>query len=226
MQVSKRIMAVVSQIAAENLADIGTDHGYIAIESIKQKRAKRVIACDINKGPLARAKVNVDSCNLSDQIELRLGNGLLPVAPNEVDCVSIGGMGGMLMIDILKASQDVVCGLNQMVLQPQLDIIEVRKYIHEIGFFISNEVMLFEDKYYNVIKCERGTEPAYTEAEYLLGKTLIDRKDEYLKKFLLKQIDVYEKIALNLNHESTRYLEVTENIKLNQEVLKCFGSNG
>ena len=40
-------------------ADVGTDHGYVPILLIKEKRADFVIASDVNKGPLESAKANL-----------------------------------------------------------------------------------------------------------------------------------------------------------------------
>ena len=50
---------------AEAIADIGTDHGYLAVELIVRGKAKRVIAGDVHKGPLESAKSYVTSRGLS-----------------------------------------------------------------------------------------------------------------------------------------------------------------
>ena len=41
-------------------ADIGCDHGYVSIYLIKEKVCPSMIAMDINKGPLLRAKENIE----------------------------------------------------------------------------------------------------------------------------------------------------------------------
>ena len=61
---------------AESIADIGTDHGYLAVELIVRGKAKRVIAGDVHKGPLESAKSYVTSQGLSNVIDCRLGDGL------------------------------------------------------------------------------------------------------------------------------------------------------
>lgn len=60
--------------------------------------------------------------NLSDQIEIRMGDGLDTIVPGEVNAVVLAGMGGMLMIDILERGEEVVTRCDQLVLQPQSDI--------------------------------------------------------------------------------------------------------
>ena len=52
-----RLEAVFSIVPkARAIADIGTDHGYLAVELINRNRADFVIAGDVHKGPLESAK--------------------------------------------------------------------------------------------------------------------------------------------------------------------------
>ena len=47
-----RLEAVFSIVPkARAIADIGTDHGYLAVELINRNRAEFVIAGDVHKGP-------------------------------------------------------------------------------------------------------------------------------------------------------------------------------
>ena len=43
----------------EIVADVGTDHGYIPIYLLQEKRIPKAIAMDINAGPLERAKLHI-----------------------------------------------------------------------------------------------------------------------------------------------------------------------
>ena len=178
MELSKRMNAVVSMVKkCDTVADIGTDHGYVPIYIIKNGISKKAFACDVNKGPLEKAKTNISNYNCSDFIETRLGSGLSVIKPFEVDTAIIAGMGGMLVIDILKNSKDTVKSLKHLVLQPQLDIDKVRRYIHSIGFKIEDEEMLIDEgKYYTVINAVKGNEKYDRDIDYIFGKCLIDKK--------------------------------------------------
>jgi len=214
--VSRRIQAVVSEISGNVLADIGTDHGYIAIEALRAGRVSRAILCDINKGPLQRAAENIAAEGLSDCAEVRLGNGLAPLKPTEADCISIAGMGGMLLCEILRDGAEVLQTAERLVLQPQLDIHTVRKFAHSAGFIIADEHMIYEGRFYTIMRCERGSEAEYSIAEYAFGKHLIERKDDVLKQYLQYRIAECEKIL--------RMHEVAEVIKEKDmcgEVLAC-----
>ena len=76
-KMTDRLEAVFTLIPkAEVIADIGTDHGYLAVELVRRGRADKAIAGDVNKGPLASAKAYVASTDVAQFINCRLGNGL------------------------------------------------------------------------------------------------------------------------------------------------------
>ena len=51
------------------LADVGTDHGYIPIYLLQQKKIPAAIAMDINEGPLERAKEHIALYGLQAYIQ-------------------------------------------------------------------------------------------------------------------------------------------------------------
>ena len=205
MELSNRLKAVVGEVRYPTVADIGTDHAYALIDLFLKDKIDKGIACDIKKGPLEKAKENIVSFGLSDKIQVRLGNGLSVLNSNEVDTAIIAGMGGMLMIDILKQSIEVVKSLKELILQPQLDVNSVRKYLHTIDFQIANEIMILEDgKFYTVIRAIQGKEVYEKESEYLFGKILLDRKDKILKDYLSVLLEKQKKIIYQLKLSATK----------------------
>ena len=153
IELSKRMQSVADMIQpCDEVGDIGCDHAFVSIYLVEQHRAKRVIASDVRRGPIAIAKRNIEAMNLSDQIEIRMGDGLDTIVPGEVNAVVLAGMGGMLMIDILERGEEVVTRCDQLVLQPQSDIEKVRRYLAEKGYHLADEQMLIDaGKYYNLL---------------------------------------------------------------------------
>lgn len=153
IELSKRMQSVADMIQpCDAVGDIGCDHAFVSIYLVEQHRAKRVIASDVRRGPIAIAKRNIEAMNLSDQIEIRMGDGLDTIVPGEVNAVVLAGMGGMLMIDILERGEEVVTRCDQLVLQPQSDIEKVRRYLAEKGYRLADEQMLIDaGKYYNLL---------------------------------------------------------------------------
>ena len=71
MQLSKRLQAVVELVTkGESVADVGCDHAYVSIYMMEQRIASKVIAMDVNKGPLKRANENIQKYNYENKIEI------------------------------------------------------------------------------------------------------------------------------------------------------------
>ena len=197
---TKRLAAAVEEIKYPTVADIGCDHAYAAIYAVLTGRAERAYACDINEGPLARAAKNIDEYGLGGKIATLLGDGLAPLAGTDVGTVMICGLGGRLTTEILSNGLERAPGLKQLILQPMSEIPKVRRFIHKIGYKISNERIVRENrKFYMILSCEPGGEEPYVDAEYEFGKILIrDATDvflEYIRREREKTLAIMDGIA-------------------------------
>ncbi len=123
------------------MADIGTDHAYLPIYLLETGKMERAIACDIHQGPLDRAKEHLISSVMTERIALRLGGGLAPLAKGEVDGVTICGMGGLMIVDILKEDMEKAQALSWLVLQPQKHAAELKVFLSQNHFRIEKEVL-------------------------------------------------------------------------------------
>ena len=93
-----RLLAIANAVPPSRaIADIGTDHGLVPVWLVTNGIAQKAIITDISPGSLAKAESLIKQEGLADKIEPRLGDGLLPVKPGEVDTIVIAGMGGMLI---------------------------------------------------------------------------------------------------------------------------------
>ena len=120
MQLSLRLKTVADSVTGGNrVADVGCDHAYIAIHLAENNIAPRVVAMDVNKGPLSKAMENIEIRGLEDRIETRLSDGLARLNPGEADTVVIAGMGGALMVRILTEGESALYVVKELILQPQ-----------------------------------------------------------------------------------------------------------
>ncbi len=237
MQLSDRLKLVISFVGpCRTAADIGTDHAYVPIELVKTKRVKHAFALDINKGPLERAKKHIQAENLSEWIETRQSDGLEALCENEADSIIIAGMGGELIVNILKKGERVIKTARELVLSPHSEIFLVRKYLIKNGYDIIREQMIFDTgKYYTVLKavqnnckmCNKTKDCAddYSETDYLYGKRLIQQKDFVLKEYLewkkRQQLQILEQLEGNVKETvGQRRQELQRDIKLIDQVLE------
>lgn len=223
MQISNRMQSIINEIEYKKIADIGTDHGYIPIYCSLNKNMEKIIACDVNKEPLKNCMDNIKKYNLEEKIETRLSNGIKNLKLFEVDTIIIAGMGGNLIIDILKDNLELVHSTKQLILQPQSSIEQVRRFLHEIGFKITNEVMIFEDyKYYNIINCKKEIEDIYTEPEYFLGKILLDKKDKALSDYCKEEQDKLLKVKKNILNKSINKELISDKLEKLEKRIKFY----
>lgn len=197
-----RLEAIVSLIEkCDTLADIGTDHGYVAEMAIKNNLCKKVIATDINKGPLNSAVSHLTELGFEKIVEFRLGGGLTVINENEIDCAVIAGMGGELISSILEESKNVSKTVNSFVLQPMTNIDLLRKYLYDNGYTIEKEIIVKEyHHYYFIIKATRRNSSCDDEIFFDISKYLFDKKDKLLLEYIKKMIDINNNILTNLNN--------------------------
>ncbi len=235
MDLSDRLQAVASMVTPGNIvADIGCDHAYISIYLIKSQVSEKVIAMDVNQGPLAIARNNISGQGYENKIQTRLSDGIDKLSKNEVDTIIIAGMGGSLTCKILKEGIDKLENIKELILQPQSEIELVRKLLVKLGFEIAKEKMLIDDdKYYVVIKAINNREDdklhndkklnqyknkinideSYNldkleanieEVHYLYGKHLLEEKNSTLHSFLMEQKEVVKNIKNKLKDTNTK----------------------
>lgn len=156
MQLSNRLSAILAFVPkAKVVADIGCDHGFVSIRLIQDGIAERVLASDVNEGPLLRAKEHVKQYGLSNFIQLRLSDGMHAItSQDEVETAVIAGMGGKLMVRILSDALKNGLAISNLVLQPQSEWEALRSFLRKHGYQITNENMIYEDgKYYPILLC-------------------------------------------------------------------------
>ncbi len=140
INLDKRLSTVASMVRrGSRVADIGTDHAYLPVYLVQAGICPGGIAADIRSGPLDAARRTVTEAGLTDVIALRLGDGLAPVAADEVDDIVIAGMGGETIVEILSAADWVKDTRLRLVLQPMTRAEELRRWLMTNGFAITEE---------------------------------------------------------------------------------------
>ncbi len=139
-ELSPRLFCAASMVrGCTKIVDIGTDHAYLPAFLVMNKNVKDVLACDIGIGPLENAKKTVEMYSLQDFISLRISDGLKEVSEDEANEIIICGMGGTLIAEILSAAGWIRRKGMHLILQPMTHSEDVRHFLCENGFVISEE---------------------------------------------------------------------------------------
>lgn len=200
---SKRMQMVADLVTRGGvLADIGCDHGFVSIYLIEKGICPKVIAMDVNEGPLLRAREHIEERGLTEYIDIRLSDGMEKLGMQEADSILIAGMGGRLVIKILSDYMDKAKALKEVILQPQSELHLVRRFLSEQGFHIVKEDMTEENgKYYPAIK-----------AVWKEGKTvMLQEKEEWFGPCLLK--DKNAVLLEYLQREKTKFVQILNEIE-------------
>jgi len=191
-----------------SLVDIGTDHAYLPIYLALNYDYKHILATDINSGPLEAAKKNIAKYHLENIIELKLCDGLDQIE-GKYDLLSICGMGGKLITNILEKGLNKIDNFSYLILSPNNNQHFVREFLAQNNYEIVDESNVFDYKYYEVIVAKKSLNKVdYSDLEIKYGPILLKKKNDlfiahyeadlkHLKEknspYLVKQIEELEK---------------------------------
>jgi len=201
-KLSARLEAVASFVEqGAILADIGSDHAYLPCHLVKLGRITKAIAGEVVKGPFESAVNNVRKKGLSNEITVRLANGLKAIHDNDgVDTISIAGMGGPLIASILSDGYEKLANVKRIVTQPNIHASSIREWAVQNGWKIIDEEILKEDhKIYEIIVLERG-QADYNELEMMVGPFLLKQKSEVFIEKWKRESDEWKRVLASLEN--------------------------
>lgn len=147
-----RLTTIINEIKGHTLLDIGTDHAYVLIRALQEKRIEKGIAVEIAKQPLKRAISNAKKHGVYDQISFVLSDGFKQV--NEAyDIVSITGLGFDTIKHILSQPHQKPA---YYILSTHSKLIELRQFLSNNNFTIKNEILVYDKRFYSIIIAING----------------------------------------------------------------------
>ena len=204
---SKRLQVIHDMLPKGVIADIGSDHGKLMIALFKSGKLLKGYAIENKKGPYQRLVKALEKEDLIDKIIPLFSDGISDL-PIDVRHIVLAGMGGDLIIDILKAHSDKLKLVNTIVVDAHGAIGKVREEISNMGYAIAEEQIVKEDdKYYEIIKFIRADKAIYTEDDLEFGPILRVEKSATFKEKYQERIDEINHL-LNLDLPSSRIEEL------------------
>ncbi|WP_270172261.1 tRNA (adenine(22)-N(1))-methyltransferase [Paenibacillus sp. SYP-B4298] len=152
---SKRLDTIASLVSSQHrVADIGSDHALLPVYLLQSGKCPAAIAGELNEGPYKAACRQVAAAGLQQKIQVRQGNGLDVLHQSEADTITIAGMGGGLIRDILESGRAAgkLEGVRELVLQPNVGEELVRRWLVAHHWVLQAERIVLEDgKIYEIM---------------------------------------------------------------------------
>ena len=169
---SLRLERVAANVpAGARLADIGSDHGYLPVALMRRGLITAAVAGEVATTPFHAAQRTVRNNGLEQQITVRLADGLAAIeADDGITAISVCGMGGETIRDILESGKRHLSGRERLILQPNGGEQPLRQWLMDNGYSILSEELLRENRfYYEIIVAERTGPVAYTAEQLYFG---------------------------------------------------------
>lgn len=189
-RLDNRLTGVLELIRAPSHADIGSDHAQLPLALLQRGHCERVIAVELNAGPL---RVTRQAAALQSGLEVREGDGFGPIHAGEVESASITGMGARTILGILERATWLP---NALVLQPNAEAGLLRRWAYQRGYWLGDERLLAGFWNYAALRLERSgqagvPDPAYEglpfEAALHFGPRLLRGREPLLLAELARQ---------------------------------------
>jgi len=184
---SQRLERVAAHIpAGARLADIGSDHAYLPVALMRRGAIAAAVAGEVAATPFQASNRTVADNGLTQHITVRLADGLAAIeAGDDITAVSLCGMGGETIRDILDSGKAHLNGRERLILQPNGGEQPLRQWLVENGYQILHEDLLRENRfYYEIIVAERAEAMTYTAEQLYFGPLQMQaRSPEFLAKW-------------------------------------------
>lgn len=218
IKLSKRLSVIASFVPNNAvIADIGCDHALLDIYLSKKNIIKKSFALDITKGALNQADKNIKLYNAKN-IETRLSDGFEKIdIKDNIDTVIMSGLGDAKIITILKEAEEKLDKVNNIIIQSNVGVSNIRVYLTCNGYYIDNEKLVKENNIiYTVISFKKGRKK-YIKKEIEFGPVLLRNKDELFNELIMNRINknnyvinklpknkLIKKISLKINNHKLK----------------------
>jgi len=169
---SMRLERVAAQVPrGARLADIGSDHAYLPVALMRRGVIEAAVAGEVASTPFHAAQRTVRDNGLEQHVTVRLADGLAAIEPADaITAISVCGMGGETIRDILDSGKAHLSGRERLILQPNGGEQPLRYWLMSNGYRILSEELLHENRfYYEIITAERAEPVVYSAEELYFG---------------------------------------------------------
>ncbi|MDO4670125.1 MAG: class I SAM-dependent methyltransferase [Aerococcus sp.] len=193
--------------AGSRVADIGSDHAYLPIYLANQERITFAVAGEVAKGPLAHSQAAIKAAGWQEKISARFGDGLAVITPEDaIDVITIAGMGGQLIVDILsQGKQDgKLSNHPALLLQPNWEAQRVRQWLNMNGYALIKEGLVEENKKrYEMMMAQYAPEQANLTAEEIQFGRFVEQANPIVFQAMWQhELAKAQRVLMNLENST------------------------
>lgn len=192
VELDERLSAIARMVpVCENVADIGTDHGFLGVHLLEIGRCERVQFADISEVSLKKAKRLALREGYQDRAAFSLGDGAQALV-ERADCAVIAGMGGVTIAGIVRRGMDRLRDAA-LIMQPNVGAEVLRRELMAIQMRIVDEdIVRAGNRWYVIIKAEAGR-AELSARELLAGPVILARNHPNLPGYARFRLRVAQK---------------------------------
>lgn len=222
----RRLEALAAWLPAGPVADIGCDHGLLAAYLAAERR---VIAMDISDAALAKTRGLAERFGLS-LLEIRKSDGFSALRAGEARSAVIAGLGGEAIARILREGESVARSLERLALQPMQGQAELRGWLHESGFAVTDERIVRDGRLFELLLVEPGAEltglPAdWPEGFYDIGHIPVLRGDKEAGALIERRLRIFRRQLLEAREKGESPLWLTRRVGAYEKVQAIYEKN-
>ena len=206
---TERLSKIFERIPkCEVFADVGCDHGYIALNMLTSGKYKSAIISDISEKCLDKARSLLS--NFIDQgvVKSTVSDGFENIP--YCDVALVAGLGGEEICSILTQAKSLP---NTLVLQPMKNCDKVRLKALELGYKIQSDWMFKSaGKFYDLIVLEKG-EDKLSQDEIEFGRDNVKGNNAHFKEKMsieaqkIKNLLTNERLSESVKEQMAKELE-------------------
>ena len=216
---SERLETIYKMVPQGMAADIGADHGKLMIALYEGGIVSHGYAVENKKGPQNRLVKALEEKGIEEEIIPLFSDGIKDV-PDNVHTIIIAGMGGNLIIDILKKYPQKTKNIQTLIIDAHTAVPKVRKEVSKLGFVIADEKIVREDGiFYEIIKFLRADIASYGENDIEFGPILRNEKSATFKEKYNSRIFEIDQLLKNKNLPKERIEQLSKEKEKIQSIL-------
>lgn len=190
------------------IMDIGADSGLLAKELARSHM--KVYASENKKGPFLSLSSNTQLEQKEFGLTCLFADGI-DILPEDVTMLSIMGMGGGTIYDILSRNEEKLGQISYLLIEPQSEYSLPLKFLLARNYHVIDGHYVYEKRYYPMLLLKKESDVmAYDEVELAFGILPLRNKDTVLKEYLERQKKHILSFPENVRETKTDELSMIE----------------